>query len=337
MALRMIEVILNKDEHTTFMELAKSDSVLGFWQEDSTNNALLLKVLLSSEKTEAFLDDLEKHFSKDKSFRVVVLPVEATLPRYQSKNVPSLHPLTPKTPRKKHLLRTVSREELRAKIHDGIGFTALYVAMVILSSTVATIGLLRDSVAVVIGAMVIAPFLGPNVGLAFATTLGDQELGRQALRTIVYGMSIALTLAVSLGFLLTVNPEVHEIASRTDVNLSDIMLALASGCAGVLAFANGTSTALIGVMVAVALLPPLVTFGILTGSGHLRLALQALLLLTTNLICINFAGVVTFQLQGIRPQNWLEAVQAQKLSLIALLVWSTLLIVLILWVIFSHQ
>jgi hypothetical protein len=94
------------------------------------------------------------------------------------------------------------------------------------------------------------------------------------------------------------------------VGLGDIAVALASGCAGALAFTTGVSATLIGVMVAVALLPPLVTFGLLLGGGNLDLATGALSLFLMNLICVNLAGVATFLVQGIRPASWWEKDQA---------------------------
>ncbi len=120
-----------------------------------------------------------------------------------------------------------------------------------------------------------------------------------------------------------------EILSRTSAGYSDICLALASGCAGVLAFTSGASSTLIGVMVAVALLPPLTVFGILIGSGNFHEALGALLLLATNIICINLAGVTTFISQGIRPNNWWEANKAKQASKKAITTWALLLCTLI--------
>ena len=122
----------------------------------------------------------------------------------------------------------ISREELFAEINDSMSFNRIYVAIVVLSAVVAAIGMLRDNVAVVIGAMVIAPLLGPNVGFAFATTPGDIRLARRALKTNMLGVLIAFMLSVCVGFLLDVNPEIKEIASRKQVHLFDIVLALAS-------------------------------------------------------------------------------------------------------------
>jgi uncharacterized hydrophobic protein (TIGR00271 family) len=120
--------------------------------------------------------------------------------------------------------------------------------------------------------MVIAPLLGPNVALSLATTLGDGDLARTALKTNAVGIGLALALSVCLGLILAVDPNIHEIASRTEVSLSDVVLALVAGGAGALAFTSGVPAALVGVMVAVALLPPLVTCGLLLGSEFFQLA-----------------------------------------------------------------
>lgn len=83
-------------------------------------------------------------------------------------------------------------------------------------------------------------------------------------------------------------------------------------------------------MVAVALVPPLVTSGMLLGSGYPAKGFDAFLLVVINMICINLAGVATFLVQGIRPINWWEAARAKKAARMTLLVWSTLLAALVL-------
>ncbi len=112
--------------------------------------------------------------------------------------------------------------------------------------------------------------------------------------------------------------------------MGDIALALASGSAGALSFTMGLPSALIGVMVAVALLPPLVTLGMLMGAGLTDPAVGALLLLLVNIICVNLAGVGTFLFQGVRPRTWWEASRAKKSTTIAIVIWTILLIILML-------
>ena len=221
-------------------------------------------------------------------------------------------------------------------IEDAARLSKIYLGMVILSALVATMGVLRDNVAVVIGAMVIAPLLGPNVALSLATTLGDGDLARTALKAGGAGIIISVLLSVVIGLLLQVDPTIQEIASRTHVGLGDIAIALAAGGAGALAFTTGIPAILVGVMVAVALLPPLVTSGLLIGSGFFHLAWGALLLFITNFICINLSGVIFFVFQGIRPRIWWEADRAKKATRNAILIWFVLLCALILAIFFSQ-
>lgn len=197
--------------------------------------------------------------------------------------------------------------------------------MVVLSAIVAAIGVLNNNVAVIIGAMVIAPFLGPNMALSLATTLGDLKLAKGSVKTNYIGIFIAFTLSVLLGLLFTIDPTVPEIALRARTNLGSITLAFASGIAGALAFTVGFSTTLIGVMVAVALLPPLVTCGLLFGSGEFSLALGAFLLFFINLVCVNLAGILTFKFQRIRPIYPERINRAKKMTNVALLLWTSLL------------
>jgi uncharacterized hydrophobic protein (TIGR00341 family) len=147
----------------------------------------------------------------------------------------------------------------------------------------------------------------------------------------------SLVFSVLLGFIFTVTPDIPEIASRINIGIGDIVLALASGSAGALAFTTGVSATLIGVMVAVALLPPLVTYGMLLGAGYFHEAFGAMLLMFTNIICINLAGVITFLAQGIRPITWWEADRAKKATRIAITLWVLLLLTLTTVILLSQR
>jgi uncharacterized hydrophobic protein (TIGR00341 family) len=155
------------------------------------------------------------------------------------------------------------------------------------------------------------------------------SLLRSSILTALAGIVTTMVLSVFIGILLQVDPATPELELRNGVGLGDIAVALASGCAGALAFTTGVSTALIGVMVAVALLPPLVAFGLLLGGGHLALAMGALSLFLVNLISVNLAGVTTFLVQGIHPATWWEKDQAEKATHTALKLWVGMLAVLI--------
>jgi len=334
MALRLIEIVLPDEASQGVQGLLKEQKLLGTWSEKLSEEQTLVKILLLAEKTEEVLDLLEKNFSMIKGFRIIILPVEASIPRPTEDKPSKQEEPEPEQPPDGKAVR-ISREELYSDIIDTTKLSNIYIAMVLLSAIVAAFGLMGNNVAVIIGAMVIAPMLGPNVALSLATTLGDVTLARIALKTNAVGILIAFILSVFIGFIFTVDPAIPEIASRTKVGLDAIVIALASGSAGVLAFTTGVSAILIGVMVAVALLPPLVVFGLLLGSGHVLQAFDALLLLLVNIICINLAGVVTFLVQGIHPKTWWETEKAKKATRIAIGMWIILLSALIIVILLS--
>lgn len=333
MALRLIQMVIPQQEEEAAQRLLEERGVKRFWYGQCPENLMMLNILLSSESTESVLDELEKRFSSYGCFQIVILPVEASIPVEKKK---ANNTNADCKPCEKKAVGRVHRLELYTDIKDVTVLSRVYMVMVLLSSFVAAIGLMRDNVAVVIGAMVIAPLLGPNVALALATTLGDYDLARTALKTSFAGILLAVVVAFCLGAVLDVNPATPEILSRTRVDLVDLALALAAGAAGALSFNQGSSSALIGVMVAVALLPPLVTFGMLLGSGHIALAFGAFLLFCANLICVNLAGVVTFLVQGVRPLAWLEVNAAQKSSRYAIWFWFLLLSVLAFLIVYSR-
>lgn len=333
MPLRQIEIIIPEKDEASCRDLLSDDSVLHYWQDLSEHSGFVLKVLVDAKNTEQFLDKAEKQFQNREGFRLVMTTVDATLPRIEEKESEDLEESAndkePEEPWEQPLRGVrVSREELYSDISDAVAFNRIYMALVILSTIVAALGILRDNTAVVVGAMVIAPLLGPNVGLALSTTLSDYDLGLKSIKTNVAGVSAALAISVVLGVFMTVDSDLYHIASRTEVHLSDIALALASGAAGVLAYTAGMSTAVIGVMVAVALLPPLVVAGLLLGDMQWDLAYYSILLLFTNIICVNLAGIATFILQGVRPRTWYKSQKAKKYNKIALSIWLTLVAIL---------
>jgi uncharacterized membrane protein len=105
------------------------------------------------------------------------------------------------------------------------------------------------------------------------------------------------------------------------VNIGDVGLALAAGIAGALSFTSGLSAALVGVMVAVALVPPLAHTGLLVGADRLELAKITALVLATNIICINFSAVVTFLIQRIGPGYLDPSSGGRKSAIVALIIW----------------
>jgi len=327
MDLRLIEIVLPRSADEAVRKLVEDAEKLEVWQEPALDGQRLVRIVVEAEDVEVLLDKLEQRFGHHDGFRVVILKVEATLPRPKAVKPPAEEESKPA----RKAMR-VSREELLADLTPGTKLSRRYLAMIVLSAIVAAAGLLRDSVAVIIGAMVIAPLLTPNMALALATTLGEREMIRRAIRTVIVGVLLALVFSVGVGLFAEIDlrgPKAGEILARTGYEWGDEIVALAAGIAGALAFTLGAPSSLVGVMVAVALMPPLVTGGMLLGDGQWKAAGGAFILLAANLICVNLAGVGTFLVQGVRPRTWWKAEKARRRARRAAIIWAVLLATLV--------
>lgn len=326
--MRVFEVITDQGHVDTLRGIAAQQEVVDIWVgHNDEDGRCSTRLLVRPEKQQAVMDALQSLLATADDTRILVLPVEATLPRLEEDSLED----------EKQSSVTRSREELYQKIVSGAKLDSNFMYMVIMSTIVAAIGLLEDNVAVVIGAMVIAPLLGPNMALAFATTLGEGKLLWSALKSNIAGLFTALGLSILIGFVWPLNFDSHELIMRTDVGMDGIVLALVSGAAAVLSLTAGWSNSLVGVMVAVAILPPTATVGLMLGSGNYQHALGAALLLAVNIVCVNLASNITFLLKGIKPRTWYEKKKAKQSLIIFVLFWLIVFVVLVMAVKVRHE
>lgn len=198
-----------------------------------------------------------------------------------------------------------------------------YFVLITLSAMIATLGLLLNSPAVIIGAMLVAPLMGPLVAAAGGIAFGNASMLSDALRTTLMGVLVAIFLALLVTLISPLSEATPEIMARTRPNLLDLMVALVSGAAGAYVIARTeVSDALPGVAIAAALMPPVCTVGIGFALGSLPIAFGALLLFIANLVAIIFASAIVFLLLGAHPpqrpdqQRWLR--QGLIISLVSL-------------------
>lgn len=324
MPLRLLEITLPEEALSGVPDLIQEMTYIHLRTVESTDGTGVVTVLLEAHDVEVLSDFFVSRFGAADSFRLIMLTVEATLPLAVEAKGPPLDTVSEDQAQTLNMQR-ISREELYDDISQASKLSSTYLIMVVLSTVVAIIGLTRGDVAIIIGAMVIAPLLGPNMALALSMTLGDADLGKQSMKTICAGVLTAVVLSVLFGVIFLVDPDAPEIVARTQPSISDAVLALAAGVAGSLAFTSGVPAVVVGVMVAVALLPPLVVFGMLIGAGHSGLASGAMVLLLTNVICVNLAAIATFVSQKISPRLWWEAKRARRHARRALVIWASLL------------
>jgi uncharacterized hydrophobic protein (TIGR00341 family) len=292
--------------------------------EDAGDGRCVVRVLVAPGKGQKVVDVLQSILDGAEDWRVVVLPVEATAPKLEEDEEEE-----ESEDEKKQRQTMALREEIYQDVSDGARLGPDFFVLTVLSTVVAAIGLNADNVAVVIGAMVIAPLLGPILAFSFAGALGDLKLMLRAARVALAGLAAGVFTAVLIGMNSPVNLASRELATRADLGLDSVALALASGAAAALSILTGISSALVGVMVAVALVPPAAAIGLFLGAGEPALAAKAAALLAVNVVCVNLAAQVVYAWKGVHPRTWLERQSAARSRRINLAVWAALLLALV--------
>ena len=214
-----------------------------------------------------------------------------------------------------HLFPRLSVEEqldVREAMSNGARPGINYFVLIVLSCIIATLGLLLDSGAVVIGAMLVAPLMSPILAFSLGLVLGDVRLIRLSIEAVFKGVALAVIIAIFIGLLSPFKELTDEIVARTQPTLLDLAVALASGMAGAYALTRkDVSAALPGVAIAAALMPPLGVVGLGLSLGDAQVTGGALLLFVTNIASISLAGAIVFILVGVRPQTWRPETQRE--------------------------
>ncbi|WP_436345975.1 TIGR00341 family protein [Natronorubrum sp. FCH18a] len=214
-----------------------------------------------------------------------------------------------------------SRQVLRTKADELTPPFAIYAVMLLISAVVATAGLLADSPAVVIGAMVIAPLLGPALAANVGIVTGDDRLKSTGFRYQVVGVTMVVVASIGLATLARLaglEPAGVDIVVATELeervapNLFSLAVALGAGIAGILSLTRGFSEAIVGVMIAAALIPPSAAVGITVAWGMYGAAIGAAVLVVVNLLSINLAALATLWIAGYRPQGLFEVAPTRK-------------------------
>ncbi|HEV2731799.1 MAG TPA: TIGR00341 family protein [Terriglobales bacterium] len=193
------------------------------------------------------------------------------------------------------------RASVLSRVAEDSSFDRTYVVMNVLATIVACYGLLEDSAAVVIGAMIIAMLLGPVSGVGLALVDGDNQLLGRASASLASGVLLVVNTAFLIGLFNREIPATAEMLTRTSPTVFDLLIALGSGAAGAFAVVyRRLSVAFVGVAIATALVPPLATASMFLARGEFALSGGAFLLAFANIVGIQFACSVVFFLSGFR-------------------------------------
>ncbi len=334
MALRILEIVTPTEKAPQVESALDEFSFHHLWCTERSDELVIWRALVDAERVEPVLDRLENRFGHLSAFRVIMQAVEAVVPAPSENGEDDAEGLNNKGEVAQGKAFRISRSELYEDIAAESAFDIRFVVMVTLATVVVTVGLIQDSSVIVLAAMVIAPLLGPNMALALGTTLGDTSMIRRSAKAASAGFALALVLAIGYGTVGYLPDEGGEIIARTGFGASDLVLSLAAGVAGTLAYSTGAPSSLIGVMVAVALLPPTVVAGLMLGRGEWESGLGALMLVVSNVICVHLAAVGTFVIQGIKPSRWWEAKKARKATQRSIMICVVLFVGLIMLVFF---
>jgi uncharacterized hydrophobic protein (TIGR00271 family) len=209
-----------------------------------------------------------------------------------------------------HIIGDIRYQDVIGDLEQRTELSGSYISSIIFANLIALFGLLTNSVAVVIGAMLISPLMGPIFSLGLAFTMGDLVLSRRALRNIAFSILLTVSVAALFTLLSPLKGATHEILSRTRPNVYDLLIAVFAGTAGALALCTRknylfTTT---GVAVATAVIPPLSVVGYGVGTWQLGIAAGGFLLFFTNLVAIVISSDIVFYLYGFKGSMAAETV-----------------------------
>jgi len=300
MPYRLIHVSVTQADAATLTELIDDCGSHSCWRNPAqgpNDKIVVYSIVLATPRTQDFVDRVTDALAGAADLRLVTTATEMVLPEVEDEE--AQEKLQAET-------SAAAREEIYVDVSRGAVLSLDYLLMVVLATLVAAIGLSTGQVAVVIGAMVIAPLLGPILAFAFGTALGNRKLLWLAAKSFGAGLAVSLGAGVLLGLILPTGLDAGLVTFDHPLGLTTAALPLASGAAAALMVTQNNNSALVGVMVAAALLPPLAAIGLLVGGGEYAQALRALATVIANIVAITLAAQIVFIWKGIRPRGWLS-------------------------------
>ncbi len=219
----------------------------------------------------------------------------------------------------------IARDELVTRAKGLSPDWIPFLIMTFISAVVATAGLLLDSAAVVVGSMVIAPLIGPAMATSVGSVVDDRELFVRGVKLQAVGGVIAVGGATLFAAMLrfgNVIPletmevlAIDEVQERLSPGVPSLAVALGAGVAGALSLSSGVSSALVGVMIAAALVPPTAVVGIGIAWGRPTAVFGSAVLVAVNFLSINFAAMAVFLVKGYQPEEWFKTEEARRETL----------------------
>ena len=216
-----------------------------------------------------------------------------------------------------------------------VTITQNFLLNIILSSIVCSIGIIKQDVSILIASSTIAPFLGSILAYSFSLSVGDKDLMKQSIKTVLCGISLSISIGLIVGFLWNYLPNTYKIDIGSNLfqemkfNQYTFILAIASGMSAGLAITTGLPTIMASFMVSVSLLPNITITGITLSNGIIHIFFSSLLLLIINLICIVISSQIIFIIKKIKPKTKKELKIVKNINFINIVYYIFILVIII--------
>ncbi|MES3517436.1 MAG: TIGR00341 family protein [Natronomonas sp.] len=323
--MRLVQVSVPTGKRETVLDVLEAENI-DYVVTDETSGREYTAVVyfpLPTNAIEPVLEELSA-VGIDRDAYTVVLSAETVVSK-------KFEQLTEQYAESEESEERIARQELVARATELAPGLPTYLLMTVVSAVIATAGLLLDSPATVVGSMVIAPLIGPAMAAAVGSVTDDSELFRRGVKLQLLGVGVAIlaatAFAVSVRSLGLVPPgldplSLSEVEERLAPNFLSLAVALGAGVAGAISLTAGVSVALVGVMIAVALIPPAATVGIGVAYAEPSLAIGSFVLVAVNVLSINLAALVVLWRSGYRPERLFQrdAAKTATLKRVAVLV-----------------
>ena len=316
--MRLVEVTIPVGEQELVVDTLESEGI-DYYLTDETSGrsgaadyAAIITFPLPSNAVQPIIDELHEAGLSEEAHVIVVDAEVDTSRRFEE--------LTRRFGAESGGNR-IARDEILIQARELSPHFGTFLFLTVISAVVAAAGLLLDSPAVVVGSMVIAPLVGPALSASVGTVLDDPDLFRRGVKLQVVGLVLAVVGATAFAVVVRAIPlfppgiditTIEEISGRISPDFLSLIIALGAGVAGVLSLAAGVSAALVGVMIAAALIPPAAAVGIGIAWGEPFVAVSAAVLVLVNVLSINLSALLTLQYMGYRPKNWLKLEQSRS-------------------------
>ncbi len=311
---KKIDLLIDDSYAEAIDKITERKQVVGSWRIKNQNHKMKYVIILRDEDIEIIRDEISKVLKldleiaevKDVKNIMMVESVEGFLPKIQE--IESADSKK-KEMKSKKIIDRISIDEMHEIVSDGNSLSHNFLINVILASIVCSIGIIKEDTAVLIVSSTIAPFFGAIIGYSFGISIGDSDVIKKSLKTMIFGFLLSLTMGILTGFLWNYLPETYNIDTtkhifhEMNINRYTFVLALASGASASLAITSGLSTIMASFMISAAILPNITISGILISNGFFEMFFQSFLLLIINIVSIIFTSQLIFMFKKVNPKT----------------------------------